>query len=74
MWMLGKQQQHGPSTGESLLKGLEFPTVPQEKGAGSREYVVSLRQLCRAAQGETVNGAAGVPGVWGCPPLQIGCL
>lgn len=72
--MLGKQQHHGPSTGESLLKGLEFPTVPQEKGAGSWEYVVSLSQLCRVAQGKTVNGAAGVPRAWGCPPLQIGCL
>lgn len=63
--MLGKQQHHGPSTGESLLKGPGFPTFPQEKGPGSLEFVVSLSQLCTLAQGETANGAAGVPGLGG---------
>lgn len=67
--MLGKQQHHGPSTGESLLKGPGFPTFPQEKGPGSLEYVISVSQLCRLAQGETANGAAGVPRAWGVPSI-----
>lgn len=65
--MLGNH--HAPSTGESLLKGPGFPTLPQEKGPGSLDSVVSLSQLCRRAQGKMAKGAAGVPRAWGVPSI-----